>query len=200
MVTTFPIKGYWFLPSNENHKVAGILNIDHDIFRLELFGSLSGNSQEDFLSSIEWDKSTVIPLLLGRGSDGKDYSLMGCISGASSLNFNADFPLTSYIIDHVLQGCQLDERDEKIFKKLRIEYSHLQDWLGFTGFSRDNFDKSGFSFVYQYPDSISVSIDNTFLLKFGYQYSYNGSGRYDRKIVQTCFLDIETQTDLSYYD
>ncbi|SDD83604.1 hypothetical protein SAMN04487996_102306 [Dyadobacter soli] len=200
MATIFPIKGYWFLPSNENHKVAGILDIDHDVFRLELFGSLRGSSQEVFFDSIEWDKSTVIPLILGHGSDGKDYSLMGCISGASSLNFNADLPLTSYLIDHVLQGCQLDERDEKIFKKLRIEYSHLQDWLGFTGFSPDNFDKSGFSFIYQYPDSISVNIDNTFLLKFGYQYSYNGSSRYDRKIVQTCFLDIETQTDLSYLD
>jgi len=71
----FTVKGYWFLPNQEEQKIAGILSYEPgENIRLELFGSLSGNSLHDFLEHIYWNESTIVPLIYGHTSDGKYYS------------------------------------------------------------------------------------------------------------------------------
>jgi hypothetical protein len=197
MAAKFPIKGYWFLPNQEENKIAGILNVEEDRFRLELFGSLSGNSHAEFLDSIEWEKSTVTPLILGFGADGKYYSLLNSIAGGGSQNFGADFPLTSFNVDNVICGCLL-ERDEKIFTKIWVEYSHLQEWLGFTGVSPHVFKESSVTLNYLMPAPIKISISDEIKLTFGYTWNGMGSTRYIQGIAQTCYLKVESKTAVSY--
>ncbi|MCF0060562.1 hypothetical protein MUK70_15065 [Dyadobacter chenwenxiniae] len=200
MMTKFPVKGYWFLPNHEENRIAGILNVEGDRFRLELFGSLNGNSHDEYLSSLEKEQSKNTPAIFGRGANGEGYSLLNCIPGASSLNLNSEFPLTSFIVGDIVAGCFLEDPNEAIFKKIRVQYSHLQEWLGFTGITRTSVDESGFSLEYKYPEPIAIAIDDQYKFTLNYKYDYQGKDQYRREINQDVFVDIESQISVSYLE
>ena len=119
-------KGYWWLPSNQEEKVAGSLTVEPSgSLLLELFG---GFGQDEDGMNFEREPDEVI---YGRcyAPDGhmKDISLFECHS-AISLNFSSDFPITRYTCYNALIGYHmLSMRDAKFFEA-RIEFAELAYW------------------------------------------------------------------------
>ncbi|TDE18064.1 ApeA N-terminal domain 1-containing protein [Dyadobacter psychrotolerans] len=198
----FTLKGYWFLPNQEEQKIAGILSFEPgENMRLELFGAISQKSPEEYLRLIaeNWDKNEIIPVIHGHTSDGKEFSLLNCIDGQSSLNFNAEFPLTSYIVNAAIQGILITDYQEPVFNKIRVKLTQLHEWLGTIGFQQSyNFEDSSSNFGFKLPESVSFSISGDYDLSFNSGYEKYNVSRDELNIKQSSFVEIKIGSLVSY--
>ena len=75
MINGFEYKGYWYLPSDPEHKVAGILSyVPNESITLELIGSFE-KSKTGIISSFEKER---VDFILGITSDAHEVSLINC--------------------------------------------------------------------------------------------------------------------------
>lgn len=126
-------KGYWYLPSTPNIKVAGTLTYyPNEKIILELIGSFN----DDIFNGKEEH------LIYGNTSDAKNITLVGC-SKFPSLNFSAGFPIVRYRCDYLLIGKHIGGLDEKKQYSANIRIPELSYWChpGALQKSR-HFDKS----------------------------------------------------------
>lgn len=123
-------QGFWWLPSNAEHKVPGTLVFGHDAdAELRLLGSM----QESFdaLRSLGGGGSEFRPeIILGTTSDGKDYTLIDSV--------RSGFKMSAYIIESflpsvVIEGRHFSSRSDVVFQELAIRLAHLSEWYGRTG-------------------------------------------------------------------
>ena len=114
-------QGMWWLPDDPDIQVPGTLTFDPDQgATLELLGSFKKNLKE--LGTYPRPKQ-----MLGSTSDGKFITLQDCFEtrtrmampGMTTANFHADM---------VLVGAHFEEESEVAFKKLSVEYLHLDEW------------------------------------------------------------------------
>ena len=100
-------KGYWWLPSDPDNKVAGVLTYyPNEKIVLELLGCfgeyslaiLTGNDQED--------------IIYGKTAENKEITLINNIR-ALKLNFSADFPIVRYTCNYMVIGKHVKGLDEK---------------------------------------------------------------------------------------
>lgn len=111
-------KGYWYLPSVPNIKVAGTLKYyPNEKIILELIGSFNddifnGNGEH---------------LIYGNTSGAKAITLVGC-SKFPSLNFSAGFPIVRYKCDYLLIGKHIGGLDEKRQYSANIRIPELSYW------------------------------------------------------------------------
>lgn len=75
-------RGLWWLPSNKERKVAGVLTyIPSEEFKLELIGTFDAEYDGTFLAGLK--SNLVEPVILGQSSDGSDITLFECVSSFS---------------------------------------------------------------------------------------------------------------------
>ena len=111
-------KGYWYLPSTPNIKVAGtLIYYPNEKIILELIGSFD----DDIFNDNEEH------LIYGNTSDAKAITLVKC-SKFSSLNFSAGFPIVRYRCDYLLIGKHIDGLDEKRQYSANIRIPVLSYW------------------------------------------------------------------------
>ena len=80
-------KGYWYLPSASDNRVAGVLTYyPNEKIVLELIGCFGKFSWSIFKENSQTD------IIYGRTADGKDISLINNIRSLR-INSDADFPL-----------------------------------------------------------------------------------------------------------
>lgn len=111
-------KGYWYLPSTPNVKVAGILTYyPNDKIILELIGGFNGdifdNNQEN--------------IIYGNTSDAKAITLIRCFK-STSWNSSAGFPIVRYKCDYLLIGKHIGGLDEKRQYSANIRIPELSYW------------------------------------------------------------------------
>ena len=84
-------KGYWYLPSAPEHKVAGVVTYyPNDKIILELIGAFDDDLHNLFMNKEE-------SIILGDASDSKKISLSNCYQ-SSSLNFSSGIPIVRYTL------------------------------------------------------------------------------------------------------
>lgn len=128
----FIYKGYWFLSSDPNNRVAGMLTyIPKKTIILELIGSL----EKDMYSS---SGETKIDIILGLTSDAKIITLINCWSVGIPLNFNCDFPISKYSAQFCIEGVHMNNCEEKLFNRCEITLPLLNMWC-FPGMLNCNF-------------------------------------------------------------
>lgn len=196
-------KGQWFLPSNVEHKVYGILTYcPHEAHsKLELFGSLHeflSHEPEDLgitdeskeitiCNSIHW-KSTNLPRKNGT-----------VLSRSHSQNFPQ---FVTFKVEYILEGVHIMSKDELVFQSITAEIFNLDEWIGVSGF--DNINKTfsnGISFGVEYnlPKPISFKINDNLDGQFGF--SVKGSNRplfqREYKISQSTFVTITSKSYLT---
>lgn len=117
-------KGYWFLPSNPDKEVAGILSIEADGKSvLELMGSFG-----------VIDLSINLPrehAIWGRCYDNqkKGYRITILDSFASySINFGLGFPLVRYSGGSVLIGIHILSEEDQSFSRSLVHFPALTEW------------------------------------------------------------------------
>ena len=111
------IKGYWWLPNNENPKVPGILKVYPNSIILELFGSFK--TIKDFgLKNYE--------IILGQDIDGNDITLF---QTNEISDFEPFFKGTNLSVRYVFVGKHFKQKGDIIFSSVSINYTYLEDWL-----------------------------------------------------------------------
>jgi len=187
--------GYWWLPSKEETMVPGILTFSNeDGIRLALIGSfreLRGTSQSPL---------PVYPLVLGL-TEGKLLTVCDSVETRISMSgpgFTSQelSPRMAYI------GAHFADPGELRFHKADVEYSHLPDWVGLTGFqpSYDIENQSGlkkYQLAYVYPEKVKASTSKG---KVSVTYSFRSGGDLLREVRlrQSVWMRIETNKELPF--
>lgn len=122
---TIIYKGYWWLPTSPDDKVAGALTVEPcGNLKLELFGGFGPDERFDF--EREPDK-VIYGRCYAPNEHMKDISLFECYS-AISLNFSSDFPLTRYSCHYALIGFHTDSMRNPDFFEASVELAELARW------------------------------------------------------------------------
>lgn len=117
ILENFIIKGYWWLPNNENPKVPGILKVSPNSILLELFGSLK--TIKDFgLKSYE--------IILGQDIDGNDITLF---QTNEISDFEPFFKDTNLSVRYVFLRKHFKQKRDIKFSSVSISFTYLEDWL-----------------------------------------------------------------------
>lgn len=120
-------RGLWWKPSDEQHKVAGILTyIPSDEFKLELIGSFRTEEEDPIMKVFR--SSKIENIIHGQASDGSDITLFEC--GCSmSYNGKADFITSIYTARVIAIGKHINSLEESIFNKATVKIPELSYWL-----------------------------------------------------------------------
>lgn len=122
MTEQIEIRGIWWLPDNEDKKIAGIVNyIPTESIKLELIGSF----YDDDLAMFNSDRRQ--PIIWGESSDGKDITLIDCFSSIS-WHSNCSFSLLKFSVCYVIIGKHISSFEEAFISQATIQYDELTLW------------------------------------------------------------------------
>ena len=125
MIENFEYKGYWYLPSDPDNEIAGILTyIPNESIELELIGTFEKSAPK----IIGFTNGTSINIVWGMTSDAHKISLINCTPDEGSYNFSCSFPITKYTIQYCLVGVHIENFKDKIFSWSNIIISELTTW------------------------------------------------------------------------
>lgn len=114
-------KGYWYLPSSPDKKIAGILTYyPNDKIILELIGCFD----DSIPSLLDIGQEGVIH---GKTSDAKDITLLQCHKSVN-VNFSADFPIVQYSCNYIVIGKHINSLDEKAKYWVNCRIPELTLW------------------------------------------------------------------------
>lgn len=116
------VKGYWWLPSDLENKIAGILTCNgKDQSTLELFGCFQSFN---FLSSRERG-SYACELIYGITQKGEKFSLLNNIRLSLSAS---EYATCTFMTSVAIEGIHLDESNKKCFTGGLLSFKYLSNW------------------------------------------------------------------------
>ncbi|MBI4749345.1 MAG: hypothetical protein HY774_12710 [Acidobacteria bacterium] len=127
----FEEKGFWWLPEFPDKPVAGTLRfLDSDGGQLDILGSLNitTNSDSVIWKHKDWNR---IPIILGRSTTGKEYTLVRCLETNSS--FGSGYSTTTYQTNLIIERWHFQSLDKIGFDEIKLSYSGLTEWYGQSG-------------------------------------------------------------------
>lgn len=143
-------RGLWWLPSNKERKVAGVLTyIPSEEFKLELIGTFDAEYDGTFLAGLK--SNLVEPVIHGQSSDGSDITLFECVSSFSHTGC-AEFSTSIYKARAIAVGLHLESIDEKRFFRSSVRIPELSYWF-YPAIIKHEYDD-------QHGRGIMVKIDN----------------------------------------
>jgi hypothetical protein len=159
----FEIKGEWFLPTDKENRVYGVLSFDpQEGTDLELYGSLNG---DHFLPKFKDQE-----IILGLTNNSKQVTLYSCnmtMSGGATLVQGGESgkPSTTYSIRYLLIGIHTDSSDDLKFTLISSEIFNLGEWVGISGFKYQEIDPKKIknyeiTVEYKLPEPIEFEIDD----------------------------------------
>lgn len=201
MTEPLEIKGYWWLPSSPNDKVAGILTYTPDkSIKLELIGQLkpSISAMEEYINRTDED------VILGFSSGAKEISLINCLTSGGSLNFSCEFPIQRYNCQHLVIGTHITSLDTPHFFKAQTNIPFLSLWAtpnsieSTVFFKEKQVEKCSIAFNAEGNHIDTVNIES---YKLSIEGVVNYSGEYfEPKIKQKTIVSIANESDYSLKD
>lgn len=189
--------GVWLRPSNPDKQVGGTLAFSNDDgLRLNLTGSFKGLAE---MASFGSHQITTYPIILGVASGGKPVTLSDCQE--VEWNFSSGGLTTQEIVaSSAYVGAHFRDPAEIRFRKADVEYSHLQDWAGISGFRldypRNEKGQRAFEVTYNYPEEVvATTTKGTVRTTFTFHQSGDLLGAVNLK--QSVQLRIDAEKDLS---
>lgn len=120
------IKGYWWLPENQEDKVAGVLTYTPgERILLELIGGFKSSSNT-FKGFLDGDEREV-PIIYGIDSNAKEITLLICHSGFS-FNFSSTFPMVRYTAQFLVYDKHILGLDEVCQYTAKVRFPELSYW------------------------------------------------------------------------
>jgi hypothetical protein len=114
-------KGFWFVPTNPEIKVPGILYFEaNKEIRLELIGGFESEIQE-----ILTNKS--IEIIHGITHKSEKVSLLIC-NRYGSWNLSSEYPTTNYTCQYFILGKHLSTISELVFDRIEVDFTSLYEW------------------------------------------------------------------------
>ena len=153
-------KGYWWLPSAPDKKVAGILTYTNEQeIILELIGSFYPSIPNLLDKFLIGDSSIEEKIIFGLTSESNKITLIDCIPGFSAKS-DCPFSTFNYQCQYSINGTYLNSIDEKIFFKAYSNFKLLSQWCIPRRISRNaNNDKSTLSISINRQKKAIVSVD-----------------------------------------
>lgn len=153
--------GEWWLPNKLNHKVAGIIIVDEEGIKLKLDSSFEN---EDVVK----DSIRQYPVICGLTEKNNKITLLNCILFESSktvLSEEGDYRIKlrdSFKVEIVLTGGNFTKPEQLKYTQITLRLEGLYDWLGISGFEKDNYDleKGFFQICYKRPETIKIKIND----------------------------------------
>lgn len=188
MKEQFEIKGYWFLPGEEDNRVAGTLYFTPNKgITLELIGSF--HEQLEFLQVSFSDRTKSTAIIWGESSDAKRITLIDC-HAYGSLNLSASFPMQKFSVRYALVGIHLAHTDSAVFNSISVRLPFLTAWVNnyrvkYSLQFADN-GVSGFELEYHLDDNntISVQLDPELALEIEFSCTPPGTSTTEVLTVQ----------------
>lgn len=204
MVDKIEIKGYWFLPSEPDNRVAGTLYFfPNKKLILELIGSF--HEPHAYMAAFANGDDKCKEVIWGESSDAKHITLLNCNS-YGSLNFSCSFPMQKFTVQYCLQGIHLSNWTDKIFSKITVKFPYLTKWVNHYCVSYSipfkNDRMHGFDLKFDRDDSneISVQLDDGFDLELEYTCSPPGTSHEEQLIIeQSYILNIMSKNTESFW-
>ena len=164
MAEEYECRGEWWLPSNPSTCLAGTLTFSQDMGAiLELDGSFTREPEESELFNP--------PIVNGVSNTGTDITLCHCLG--KRLTIYSGGRTTSKVYAHNLfVGVHFKDEDDIKFRHMIVYYSHLDGWLGISGFKTREEGKE-IIIKYKEPDSIRAFISSTVALSLDFGHSYS---------------------------
>lgn len=124
LAEAFEYKGYWWLPSEPDNKVAGVLSYKPgERITLELIGSFD-NGEDAVLSFINKKDEAVIH---GQLENGKKVTLLKCYP-SGSVNFSSSFPIIRYSCIYCFIGRLYMGMNDEGRYKMDVHFPGLSYW------------------------------------------------------------------------
>jgi hypothetical protein len=170
MTENFKYEGEWFLPSDKDIKVNGILTYNkNEGCSLSLFD----NSLSTLLSV-----SMNIDIIQGVTSDRKNITLYKCrVTKLGNKKVPTDdstkYQIIECRIQYILEGVLIDSTEDLIFQKVTSEIYNFDEWVGISGFpepfSQDKTNDYTFEIKYKLPETIAFPIKDGLVGQFEFQ-------------------------------
>lgn len=185
MTEKFEITGEWFIPTNRETRIHGILSFDPiEGTELELYGSLSeDNFFPEFINQ---------EIILGITSNSEQITLFSCNmtkSGGTTLVVGEESgkPSTTYSIRYLLVGLHVQNREDLMFNQISSELFNLGEWVGISGFKRTvnsmSSEKYEIALEYKLPEDIEFEIDEDTKGKFNFIAKQSDFTRYQKVVT-----------------
>ena len=190
MIEEFEYDGIWWLPENPNNKVSGKLKF-HPVkgLKLQLIGSFKRlNNLNTFLQP---------SIILGITSNGKIITLYKCYESQSHMSVPG-FLSSSFIANFAFLGCHFEKEEEIRFDFLSLNYSHLEEWTGITGF-QFNTDSKKYEVTYSFPKKVEAKIGNLSIF-LDYEFTQNMNLPKEVNLKHTAFIKIKPSKSLHFND
>ena len=119
-------KGLWWVPSNKDRKVAGILyHIPGEEIRLELIGTFIPDASNSIVAIFNAQNEGIIH---GQDADGRDITLFESICNITHKG-KSEFSTSIYKARVIAVGMHLDGLDDHRFFKASVKIPELSYWL-----------------------------------------------------------------------
>jgi hypothetical protein len=156
MERKFETKGYWWLPENEDNKIAGLLYESDDGRQyLELFGRFEETS---FSANVK--KYNIIN---GFSSKGRYYTLFDTFVYNQTFNMPG-FTNTTILVNIVFEDLLVNSPDEINFNSIFTTFQYLDDWILINGLKINAENVKKQNVTYFEPDALQYNINNIFTL------------------------------------
>jgi hypothetical protein len=150
------IKGYWWLPDDENNKLAGLLYTAEDgTHYLELFGSFENTP---FLT-----KETNYEVINGFSSKGKYYTLAKSFIKNQSRSMPG-FANITILVNIIFENFRAKTFEEIKFSTFYTTFSYIDDWILINGFNIDADNIKNTKVEYSQPEVLKYDINKEFIL------------------------------------
>lgn len=129
----FDVQGKWWVASNEDLKLSGILKNSKEGLRLELIGSF--DSASDLLQRNE---SKVYDIIVGNTLVGA-VTLVKCVeiyaTASSFFDIENSETYTRYSVGKAVKGRHYESISDILLPQLTVEFTNLKAWLGYQPFN-----------------------------------------------------------------
>lgn len=207
MTEKFEYKGYWYLPSDPDNKIAGIMTyIPNESIKLEIFGAF----EKAVSPIIAFTNCSRKDIIWGITSDAKKITLIDCSPGGGSFNFNSSFPIVKYSIQYCLVGAYIENFKDELFSWSDIIIPELTTWChpdaldikyGFNENKDVNKIRVSFSLDDIKDPIISVDINNFTTIKLKNNVHFGTTHfHFNPSFIQSTFLQIEKKNKSSISD
>jgi len=191
MIESFEYKGFWWLPENQERKIAGTLKYSpEDGPILELIGSF-------------WDlpglqKVKGPDIILGKSDNGILITLFGYGGRKDEISWPG-FSRTTVRMQVIFMGYHFLKREDLVFDSLSVNYSYLNDWCGEYPFSVDWDLPKSYKVHYQRPEPLIIELKE-FKISLEPELSVNHQRAGDINLKYFVYLKIEGNKKYHFED
>jgi len=126
-VKSFKYSGLWWLPSQEDHKVAGEATfVGEGQTKLVLQGAFAHEFKPGKIEYLPW-----YPIILGRTEAGQPITLFRCQETSVNISsIGQEIGKQECTVEIAFIGAHFTDPQQILFKKVDIHYSYLPQWAG----------------------------------------------------------------------